>query len=149
MLHNVFDLSDINGNGFDDVIVGADGADPNGEFWAGESYVVFGHSGISPASINLSSLDGMNGFILTGIDRSDLSGASVSGAGDVNGDGLDDLLIGAPGSDHPSGSLNNGESYVVFGRTGTYPAVFNLATLDGDNGFVLRGIDGADVPGVA
>ena len=63
---------------------------------AGESYVVFGSSGGFAASLDLSALDGSNGFRLDGIDAfDDESGWSVSGAGDVNGDGIADLIIGA------------------------------------------------------
>ena len=47
--------------------------------------------------IKLSSLDGSNGFRVDGESEFDNLGRSVSGAGDVNGDGLDDLLVGAPG----------------------------------------------------
>jgi len=76
--------------------------------------VVFGNDGGFPASLELSSLDGTNGFVLNGIDEDDFSGFSVSGTGDVNGDGIDDLIIGARGAD-PFGE-SAGESYVVFGR---------------------------------
>ena len=50
---------------------------------------------------------------LEGIDGSDFSGISVSGAGDVNGDGFDDLIVGAYRAD-PNGDYSAGESYVVF-----------------------------------
>ena len=50
-------------------------------------------------------------------------GWSVSGAGDVNGDGIDDLLIGAKQAD-PNGQSGAGESYVVFGRATGFPATF-------------------------
>ena len=53
--------------------------------------------------LNLSALDGTNGFTLNGIDASDFSGRSVSSAGDVNGDGFDDLIVGAFGAD-PNGN---------------------------------------------
>jgi hypothetical protein len=97
------------------VIIGAYGADPNGSSAAGESYVVFGKgTGSFNSAVDLSALDGTDGFVIEGIDNSDLSGRSVSGAGDVNGDGVDDVIIGAYGAD-PNGSSAAGESYVVFG----------------------------------
>ena len=48
------------------------------------------------ANIDLSSLDGSNGFKLSGVAAGDSSGCSVASAGDVNGDGFDDLIVGAP-----------------------------------------------------
>ena len=104
---------DINGDGIDDLIIGADQADPNGDF-SGESYVVFGSTAGFSSSLELSSLNGANGFVINGIDGRDFSGGSVSGAGDINGDGVDDLIIGASGAD-PNGDYS-GESYVVFGN---------------------------------
>ena len=59
--------------------------------------------------------DGSKGFILNGIDAGDDSGISVSAARDVNGDGIDDILIGAFLAS-PGGRTYAGESYVVFGR---------------------------------
>ena len=63
----------------------------------------------------LSSLNGTNGFKLDGENNNDYSGYSVSAAGDINGDGYADLLIGACG--YPSGNCT-GRSYVVFGGPG-------------------------------
>ena len=63
----------------------------------------------------LSSLTGANGFKLDGENGGDLSGFSVSAAGDINGDGNADLLIGAWG--YPAGN-GKGRSYVVFGGPG-------------------------------
>ncbi|WP_287140440.1 FG-GAP repeat protein [Crocosphaera sp.] len=62
---------DINGDGFDDILIGADDADPNGNSRAGESYIVFGGASGFSASLELSSLDGSNGFVINGIDRND------------------------------------------------------------------------------
>ncbi len=54
--------------------------------------------------------------MINGQGASDYSGASVTGAGDVNGDGLADLIVGAYGSD-PATGIDAGRSYVVFGKT--------------------------------
>ncbi|NDC76144.1 hypothetical protein EBZ70_12935, partial [bacterium] len=66
------------------------------------------------SSINLSSLNGTTGFRLDGGAASDQSGRSLASAGDVNGDGFADLIIGAYFAD-PNGS-DSGSSYVVFGK---------------------------------
>jgi FG-GAP repeat/RTX calcium-binding nonapeptide repeat (4 copies) len=145
---SVSGAGDVNGDGFDDLIIGADLADPNGINDAGESYVVFGKSGGFAPSLNLSSLDGSNGFVINGIDAIDESGVSVSGAGDVNGDGFDDLIIGAELAD-PNGRDRSGESYLVFGKSGGFAASLNLSSLDGSNGFIFNGIDVNDRSGVS
>jgi hypothetical protein len=137
---------DVNGDGYDDVIIGANLADPNGQNDAGESYVVFGKATLFAASLNLGALDGTNGFVINGIDANDSTGISVSSAGDVNDDGYGDLIIGADGGD-PNGQSRAGESYVVFGRATPFAAALDLATLNGTNGFVVNGIDASDRSG--
>ena len=137
---SVSGAGDVNGDGIDDVIIGAHLADPNFDRNAGESYVVFGNNSGFSSSLDLSALDGTNGFVINGVDRDDSSGRTVSGAGDVNGDGIDDLIIGAWRAD-PIGLLNAGESYVVFGSNSGFSSPFDLSTLDGTNGFAIRGID--------
>jgi hypothetical protein len=126
---------DINGDGFGDIIIGAPGASPNGKD-SGASYVVFGKAGGFSASIDLSTLDGANGFQIFGSAAGDVVGTSVSAAGDVNGDGFDDLVIGAPGVD---GSGNRtGAAYVVFGSDAPFAGNLELSDLDGSNGFRIR-----------
>ena len=127
---------DINGDGVDDLIVGARYADPNGSE-SGRSYVVFGKTTGFSSPLPLSSLDGSNGFMLDGEAAGDQSGISVSAAGDINGDGVDDLIVGAWGAD--SNGTNSGRSYVVFGKTTGFSSPLPLSSLNGSNGFMLDG----------
>ncbi len=145
---SVASAGDINADGFDDLIIGALFADPGGDSNAGETYVVFGRASGWSASLALSALNGTNGFRIDGIDASDVSGFSVASAGDFNGDGFDDVIIGAFLAD-PGGDSDAGESYVVFGRASGWGASFDLSTLNGNNGFRLDGIDPDDQSGVS
>ena len=65
--------------------------------------------------IELSSLDGIDGFVINGEAADDYCGRSVASAGDINGDGFDDLIIGARGAD--ANGSDSGASYVVFGTS--------------------------------
>ena len=143
---SVSSAGDVNGDGFDDVIIGAFGADQGGFGYFGESYVVFGHASGFTASLDLATLNGTNGFRIEGIDAYDNSGHSVSSAGDVNGDGFDDFIIGARYGD-PGGDLTAGESYVVFGKASGFSASLDPATLNGTDGFRIDGIDIGDNSG--
>ena len=127
---SVSGAGDVNGDGLADVIVGASSADPSGNDSAGESYVVFGKADGTPVNL-VDVAAGSGGFVINGIDPGDRSGHSVSGAGDVNGDGLADVIVGANRAD-PGGNSNAGESYVVFGKAdGT---VVNLADVAAGSG---------------
>ncbi|MEE9345417.1 MAG: hypothetical protein V3U88_07395, partial [Methylococcales bacterium] len=140
---SVSEVGDVNDDGVDDLLIGAFGASPNGVL-SGASYVVYGASGVgADGTLELSALDGSNGFVLNGVAEIDFSGLSVSTAGDVNDDGVDDLLIGADSaSPNADGS---GASYVVFGTSGLGArGVIELSALDGSNGFVLNGVAEGD-----
>lgn len=133
-------VGDVNGDGIADLIVGSPFESPSGRLRAGSTYVIFGSKSWGGGPLNLASLmDGQRGFVLQGEAASDLSGASVNGAGDVNGDGVSDLLIGAA----KGGTNRAGKSYVVFGSQlrGAWKAgILDLATLMRDErGFELQG----------
>ncbi|MBE9193324.1 FG-GAP repeat protein [Gloeocapsopsis crepidinum LEGE 06123] len=135
---SVSNAGDVNGDGFDDLIVGAYDANRIGRFGTGASYVVFGKASGFDANLDLATLDGSNGFAINGINELDSSGSSVSNAGDVNGDGVADLIIGAP-----RGNIDTGASYVIFGKPTGFSAI-NLATLNGSNGFAINGSYGGN-----
>ncbi len=126
-------LADINNDGFADVLVGARSADPGALSSAGSAYVVFGKASGWAATQSLADLDGANGFTMTSGQQNALLGASVSSVGDVNGDGLEDLAVGASGTS---------ELYVVFGREGAWGADLDLGSLDGTTGTLLTGSGG-------
>jgi hypothetical protein len=106
-------LGDLNADGLADFLIGAPKASANAG-GSGRAYVVFGRSGTQ--AIELSAVaQGSGGFVINGQSGSDSAGFSVSAAGDLNGDGFTDLLVGAPGGD-PTGATNAGRSYVIWGN---------------------------------
>ena len=134
--YSVASAGDVNGDGFDDLIVGAYNAGPNGRASAGSTYVVFGNgSGI--ANIDLATLTPAQGFRIDGALADDMSGISVASAGDVNGDGFDDVIVAASHAD-PNGRTDAGSTYVVFGRASGFGNI-DLATLTPAQGFRIDG----------
>ena len=136
---SVSGVGDVNGDGVADLLIGA----PSAHSYAGASYLVFGHTGQWTTPFSLSTLNGTNGVKFIG-NFNDESGNAVSGAGDVNGDGIADLIIGASESNN-----NAGASYVIFGHSGHWTSPISFSTLNGANGAKLAGENANDYCGVS
>ena len=142
---SVSGAGDINGDGYDDLLIGAFNANESGEYGQGISYVVYGKS-VGFEDIDLgdsSSFTGTVGFRIIGGGRGDRSGASVSSVGDVNGDGYDDIIIGA--------YSNQGKSYVVYGKSVGFEDIDlgDSSSFTGSAGFKIVGEDDGDRSGAS
>jgi uncharacterized repeat protein (TIGR01451 family) len=139
-------VGDVNGDGYDDMLIGAYNARMD-TVYTGGAYLVLGR----PAA------DWGAAFDLLGADASfageasgDLAGGDVAGAGDVNGDGYADLLIGAYGHNASDVLSDTGKVYLILGRrSADWGQGFDLANADasflGENGrdyagFALDGV---------
>jgi hypothetical protein len=143
---------DYNADGFGDIILGVPNADPGSppRLNAGSAYLIFGSNGPFAPQFDLLSLSGGNGFRIDGIREGDRLGIAVGAAGDVNGDGYDDVLLGAPQSTTGTPPRSEaGETYVLFGAATGSSAIFDLASINGRNGFRLEGVAPQDRSGSA
>jgi hypothetical protein len=110
-------------------------------------WVIPAAAGSFPAVINLSSIDGTNGFAAYGVAPYDTSGYSVASVKDINGDGIEDMIIGAP-FDSSDGDSGRGSACVVFGRASGFPEFIELIALDGTKGFCMEGVVGDQSVGI-
>jgi hypothetical protein len=122
--YSVAGCGDVNADGYDDILIGARYDSENG-FEAGEAYLVLGKPSGWTNDINLSSADAS----FRGEDGSDVAGSTVAGAGDVNGDGFHDILIGASGDEEGGGS-NCGQTYLIFGKSSGWARDTDLSNAD-------------------
>lgn len=105
---------DVNGDGLGDVMLRYSLADNNGRSSSGTAYVVFGKASTDPVDLDAfdQGTQGGAGFRIDGAFSGSVSADTVSGLGDVNADGLDDVAVTAP---------FDGSAYVVFGKTDPAP----------------------------
>lgn len=139
---DVFGAGDVNGDGLADLIVAAPESAADGRLAAGRQFVVFGRTSMDAVELSAVAL-GQGGFVINGHCAGDNSGSRVSAAGDVNGDGLADLLIGAPQGD-PAAGIDAGRSYIVFGRSDGVFAPSAIDRLGTDAAEAFTGTTGAD-----
>jgi len=135
-------IGSINGDIFDDVIIGAKDSSPKGRAKAGSAFVFYGREETN-SSYDLSSLsqDG-TGFTVIGENAGDELGLSVSRAGDFNCDGYDDVVVGAPAQ-----FTNSGRAFLLYGGKIIPPEIDVGTDVIGDNGFVINGIEFRDLVG--
>ena len=140
--YSVSNAGDINADGYDDIMIGAQNAG-----LSGETYIIYGGSNVDggTGSFELSTLisgDGTYGFQLNGIAGGDRSGFSISSAGDFNNDGYDDFIIGAYSADGSNDTA--GEAYIIYGGIGIDGGngiieLSSLANGNGSTGFQING----------
>jgi hypothetical protein len=128
--------ADVNNDSFDDIIIGAQKADPNGNADSGETYIIYGGNSLT-SIYNLTYAN----VTLNGVNAGDFSGSEVS-SGDINGDGISDILITAESGDN--GHTDEGQTYVVFGAN-TLNSEINLS----DANVTIDGVTSSDFSGTS
>jgi len=129
---------DVNGDGSEDVLVGARQYDYGGDNSVGATYLIYG------PVYGLVSLDDAD-YRFRGEDYLDRSGSSLAGLGDTNDDGYDDFLVGAPGNDDAANDA--GAAYLILGPvTGSYSKTLASSA---DAKFLGVGVDSQAGQGVA
>jgi hypothetical protein len=129
--YKVSGAGDVNGDGFADVIVGTNAS-------IGAAYVVYGGSNITKSvNVTATSFSLANGFKITGVDS--YMGMDVSSAGDINGDGLADLIVGSQG--YNLATDTEGAAFIVYGTTNNTGVDLSNGTIAAANGFRVTGQD--------
>lgn len=137
---NVGTVGDLNNDGIDDILLGRFGPDEDG-IDSGDIVVMLGTSTVQSASFDIDDLAPTETVIFTGLTAAEAASASVAGNFDINGDSIDDLVVGA------SAEGTSGAVYVVFGDGGIADTV-DLNALDGTDGFMIEGLTAGDQLGL-
>ena len=132
-------FGDVNGDGFDDMVMGSPFANSSASFTGGAVFVIYGSSNLPAAAVNLNTDGAISAAGETRIlatTAGQMLGHSVA-CGDVDGDGLDDVIIGSPNGN--AQGPGTGEVVIVYGAKTLPGTIVDLAqatdktTILGDN----------------
>lgn len=143
---SIANVGDVTGDSIDDLVIAApfgDGTDPD-SLSAGRAYVIAGGKDL-PATIDLAD-PAAAAAVIYGVDRSDATRLQLAGGGDLNGDGINEIVYGASTADSKDNRrVDAGEVYVIFGSS-TLPHSIELQAL-GSAGVTIFGVDNRDSTG--
>ncbi len=131
--HSIAGVGDLNGDGLDDIAIGAERSTIDDASQAGRVMVIFGSRAHYPARLSPADITGSLGFQIHGSDANSRTGHSISAAGDINGDGFGDLIS----------NDNNGQFALLLYGKANFASVYKAASLhrDGD-GLRIKGENG-------
>ncbi|AUM11349.1 Ig-like domain-containing protein [Ketobacter alkanivorans] len=129
--------ADVNGDGLSDLIVGAPSATYASRTSNGAAMVIYGTSSAPHSDLTLETLPAARGYVIYGEDSGEESSYTAQGVRDINGDGVDDIMLSS-GKDDDAGT-NAGAAWVIFGITGTSRGDIDLSSLSASTGFKISG----------
>lgn len=130
--YSVSAAGDINGDGYDDFLIGASNSNA-GAVGAGAVYVVYG----SASTLSSLTMTSANSVRLVSLTAGETAGVGLGTAGDLNADGYDDFIVGAPSND--SGADNAGLVYVILGSADQYTSTDLTSLVTSSGGATLSG----------
>lgn len=146
-LGHAISSGDFNGDGLSDLLFSANYMDYNGVTESGAVFVIYGYSAASYPALEVETIASSNGYVIYG-DTSDRLGSSVSGGGDFNADGVDDILVSAHLDVNDSNNFA-GSAWIIFGVEGTSRGDVDLATLTSTDGFKIKSTISVDYFGTS
>ncbi len=135
---------DFNGDRLGDLVLG-DGLGLMD--WVGNAHILFGEIGRRAGTVNVSELDGSNGFTVTGIHPFDRTGEWVGNAGDFNGDGIEDFVLSGIYESTPATAA--GVAHLIFGSRDPRAATLRIDELTGSERIAFTGSQASGLCGVS
>ncbi|MCJ8315035.1 MAG: integrin alpha, partial [Pseudomonadales bacterium] len=115
--NSIKSIGDFNGDDIEDILISATQADldeVSKDDDTGRVYLLYGSNAVWPSNINLFSMEATQGFAFNGYENSSVTGLDIDGLGDIDGDGLNDVVMNAP-LISPKDRLNASQAYLIYG----------------------------------